>query len=58
MLSTLSAAGIMANADCQNLDSVKRYNAQRDKVVTRIEFKHPGYMIDWEKGVLVEKPKK
>jgi hypothetical protein len=55
MLQAVATVGPLANNDCQGLESVKKFQAQRNQVLARIETKYSGYTIDWAAGVLVAK---
>lgn len=52
LLQTLVHLGILANTECQKLESAQRYNSQRTAVIVRLEVKYPGYTLNWGTGAL------
>jgi len=56
IVQAIATVATLANADCQGLDSVKRYQQQLSQVNTRMETKYPGFRIDWGSGTLIAKP--
>jgi hypothetical protein len=56
LLSTLNDLAVVATQACQAQPAVKQFDAQRDRIRARLEAKHPGYVIDFEKWTLVPKP--
>ena len=55
VLQTLSTLGTVANAECQKLDSVKKYEQQRTAVMRNLTTKYPNYTIDFNTMTLVPK---
>lgn len=47
----------VANAACQGLEAVKRYDALRTEIVRKIEAKYPGYTLGFPSLTLVVKAK-
>jgi hypothetical protein len=54
-LSTLNTLLSVANRDCQGLDSVKAYTAQRTAIATRLETKYPGFTLNGNGNGLIAK---
>ena len=52
----VSLAREMANNACQGLDVVKNYQQLLTAMSSKIEARHPGFTMDWGKGVLAVKP--
>jgi hypothetical protein len=56
LLSTLNQLAVAATDACQALPAVKQYETQRERIQARLEAKHPGYVIDYTKWILIPKP--
>jgi hypothetical protein len=55
-IETVQIAAQFANSECQQLDSVKKFNQLRQVTQTKVEGRLPGYTVDWSKFAVVVKP--
>lgn len=54
-LDNVALANQLAVVQCQALESAKQFNALRAEVLQKIEARHPGFTVDWQKQELVPK---